>query len=43
MKKIKYPSWDIQYFKNWILIKSELSEWIIIDYSTTPKTVTLKR
>jgi len=43
MKKVKYPSWDIQYFnKKWELIKTELDN-IIIDYTTTPKTVIYKR
>lgn len=43
MKKIKYQSWDIQYFNDkWQLIKTELND-LIIDHRTTPKTVTLKR
>ena len=44
LREETYPSWDKQYFdKNWDLVKTVLTWWVIIDFSWTRKKVTQER
>ena len=42
LEEKKYPSWDIQYFKNWILVKTILSWWVVINYNEDWKIVSVE-